>query len=70
MYNQLFHTKPSIELILRCIQYLGYSELNDHNAVPRANMETSGAVAKFTTYYLNYWTYIYHVNSSYFAISP
>ena len=48
MYNQLFHTKPSTELILTCIQYLGYSDLNDHNALPRANMEISGAVARFT----------------------
>jgi hypothetical protein len=48
MYNQLFHTKPSIELILMCLQYLGYSDLNDHNALPRASMEISGSVSRFT----------------------
>ena len=49
MYNQLFHTKPSNELIFTCIQALGFSDINDHSVIPRSNMETSGTVCKFTT---------------------
>jgi hypothetical protein len=48
MYRQLFHTKPSIELTLSCIQILGYSDLNDHTIISRITMETSGAVPRFT----------------------
>jgi len=49
MYNQLFHTKPSTELILTCLQYLGYTDINDHTELPRASMEANGTVSRFTT---------------------
>ena len=48
MHSQLFHTKPSVELILTCIKCLGFRDLNDHTAIPRVTMETAGAVNRFT----------------------
>jgi len=48
MHSQLFHTKPSVELILTCTQCLGFRDLNDHTAIPRVTMETAGAVNRFT----------------------
>jgi hypothetical protein len=47
MYNQLFHTKPSNELIFLCIQALGFNDINDHTVITRYNMETKGTVSKF-----------------------
>ena len=48
MYNQLFHTKPSNELIFLCLQALGFNDINDHTIIPRATMVLSGAIGKFT----------------------
>lgn len=49
MYNQLFQTKPSNELIFTCLKCLGFDDLNDHRVIPRSEMETNGAVQKFYT---------------------
>lgn len=49
MYNQLFHTKPSNELIFQCLLALGFNDLNDHTIIPRINMEISGTISKFTS---------------------
>jgi hypothetical protein len=48
MYNQLFHTKPSNELIFQCLTALGFTDLNDHTIIPRINMDMAGTASKFT----------------------
>ena len=47
MYNQLFQIKPSIDIILICLQYLGFNGLHDNTEIPRIKMELSGTVHKF-----------------------
>jgi len=49
MYNQLFQVKPPIDLILTCLQYLGFTSLQDNTEIPRIKMELGGAVHKFIT---------------------
>lgn len=48
MYNQLFHTKPTIELIITCLQNLGYTGINDRSSLSRSAMHDYGAVYRFS----------------------
>lgn len=47
MFNQLFHTKPTANLLYKCINALGFQNLQDTNEIARITLEQRNVIAVF-----------------------